>query len=166
MSAKFWHPASKRNIVTVWKRKQQMKVSSCNFISIVLMIIFRLKSANTMSVQKKPDVKTKRIWYNLHLGIKNPNLVSLSYMICQIILCQEVIYKISLHTIRVESSPKKTQETLKFPCILQCFQICFRYKCTGKSRWLTWHDSEKFRNQIWMAEKCTTWFSFQWNGRS
>ena len=98
MSAKFWHPASKRNIVTVWKRKQQMKVSSCNFISIVLMIIFRLKSANTMSVQKKPDVKTKRIWYNLHLGIKNPNLVSLSYMICQIILCQEVIYKISLHT--------------------------------------------------------------------
>lgn len=25
MSAKFWHPASKRNIVTVWKRKQQMK---------------------------------------------------------------------------------------------------------------------------------------------
>jgi len=26
MSAKFWHPASKRNIVTVWKRKEQMKV--------------------------------------------------------------------------------------------------------------------------------------------
>ena len=26
MSAKFWHPASKRNIVTVWKRKQQMEV--------------------------------------------------------------------------------------------------------------------------------------------
>ena len=25
MSAKFWHPASKRNIVTVWKRKEQMK---------------------------------------------------------------------------------------------------------------------------------------------
>jgi len=25
MSAKFWHPASKRNIVTVWKRKQQME---------------------------------------------------------------------------------------------------------------------------------------------
>ena len=74
MSAKFWHPASKRNIVTVWKRKQQMKVSSCNFISIVLMIIFRLKSANTMSVQKKPDVKTKRIWYNLHLGIKKSKL--------------------------------------------------------------------------------------------
>lgn len=28
MSAKFWHPASKRNIVTVWKRKQQMEVCS------------------------------------------------------------------------------------------------------------------------------------------
>ena len=89
------------------------------------MIIFRLKSANTMSVQKKPDVKTKRIWYNLHLGIKNPNLVSLSYMICQIILCQEVIFKISLHTIRVESSPKKNPRNPKIPMYFRTFSNFF-----------------------------------------
>lgn len=33
MSAKFWHPASKRNIVTVWKRKQQMEADKRKYDS-------------------------------------------------------------------------------------------------------------------------------------
>ena len=108
MSAKFWHPASKRNIVTVWKRKQQMKVSSlhlvhyniiCNIIVYdkIVIIVFRPKSVGTMSVLKKLGAKMKRIWYSPHSGTKNRSLVSLSYMICQIILCQEVRFQYKLH---------------------------------------------------------------------
>ena len=42
MSAKFWHPASKRNIVTVWKRKQQMKVSHYNITTIYNIIVYNI----------------------------------------------------------------------------------------------------------------------------
>ena len=107
MSAKFWHPASKRNIVTVWKRKQQMKVSHYNNTITVIydiidydkivIIVFRPKSVGTMSVLKKLGAKMKRIWYSPHSGTKNRSLVSLSYMICQIILCQEVRFQYKLH---------------------------------------------------------------------
>ena len=42
MSAKFWHPASKRNIVTVWKRKQQMKVSDYKITTIYNIIVYNI----------------------------------------------------------------------------------------------------------------------------
>ena len=45
MSAKFWHPASKRNIVTVWKRKQQMEVSEFTYIKLSITSINLKKCA-------------------------------------------------------------------------------------------------------------------------
>jgi len=53
MSAKFWHPASKRNIVTVWKRKQQMEVITniqlINYRGYAILPLFVVKFRRNMT---------------------------------------------------------------------------------------------------------------------
>ena len=59
MSAKFWHPASKRNIVTVWKRKQQMEV--CFISSSRLSITsINFKMYSTVSAGFTDDFHARR----------------------------------------------------------------------------------------------------------
>ena len=91
MSAKFWHPASKRNIVTVWKRKQQMEVNNLQLVNnLRSFYISRRRSGKQTVAEKKLGGNMKETWSGRQWETKRQNSALPGCTTCPTTSCLEV----------------------------------------------------------------------------